>query len=214
MSDELLSLGADRLDTALEVIARASRSAVILRRHGPTGADTPEKVVRLAEGTHELQSLAPTLGYAAEYAAAIGDRAGVIAAIERLDELTAGAVAIYRATEAPRVVRHATSIGEVDLAETFLGGLGEMYTRRERLYADGARPILDEARGDHEVALGGYVDLAARWQAFPAPWEEAGARLGASRMAAATGRDELAAEERAAADRLLDGLGVSIDRPG
>ena len=162
--------------------------------------DDPEKVVHLAEGSHELQAQAPAFAYAGEHAWTVGDPDGARVAIERLHELTDGAVTIYRASVAPTMVRLAVAIGDVDLGERYVAPLVDLPSMREQLHADGARAVLAEARGAADAA-DRYRDVTARWKVYGDPYEEAQALLGLARTAG-----DAAAAERAAS--LLDELGV------
>ena len=184
LTDDLLSTDADQLDASLAVLARAHRNTVLLRRIGLGVTEDPEKIVALAEGTHELQSQAPAFGYAAEFAAAQGDREGVLRAIARLDELTADAVSVYRAGEAPLMARLAVAVGEPEVARRFVAPLDVVYTPREQLHADAARAVIEEALGDAAEARRRYRDVADRWRTYRHPWEEAQARLALVRLGA------------------------------
>jgi hypothetical protein len=206
LTDDLLSIEADKLDTSLGVIARSYRAMVLLRRHGVGAADDPEKIVTLAEGTRELQSQAPALGYAIEHATASGDRDAAMRAIARLDELTTGTIPVYRAGEATVVARCAMVADRIDVARRFVEPLHDLPTMREQLYTDAALAVLDDADGDPEAALAAYTEVAARWRAYEHPWEEACAELGAARVATRLGRPADAHQVRAS--EIFASLGI------
>ena len=150
LAGELLMPGADKLDASLAVLARAERYTMLLRRIR-LGDRGPREDRALAEGTHELQSQAPAFGYAAEHArrrATPRPRA----AIERLVELTDDAVTVYRASVAPVMVRLAVADRRAGGGERFVAPLVDLPSMREHLHADGARAVLDEARGAADAA--------------------------------------------------------------
>jgi hypothetical protein len=207
LTDDLLSIGSDKLDTSLGVIARAYRALVLLRRHGGATAEDPDKIVTLAEGTRELQSQAPALGYAIEHAAATDDPDTAISTIARLEELTVDTIPVYRAGESTVVARCAMWAGRIDVARRFVEPLHDLPTMRERLYTDAALAVLEEADGDPEAALVAYTEVAERWRAYEHPWEEAHAELGAARVATRLGRPADAHQVRA--NEIFSSLGIS-----
>jgi hypothetical protein len=109
----------------------------------------------------------------------------------------------------PVVVRSMVSAGEIERAAARVDAAPPPLNERERLSIETARTVVEDAVGKHAEAVDRYASLADEWRNHGFVLEEALARLGAARCAAALGETERAAAEARAARRLFVHLGVT-----
>jgi class 3 adenylate cyclase/tetratricopeptide (TPR) repeat protein len=114
---------------------------------------------------------------------------------------------IYFLEFCPSVVRCALSAHDEDWARQLVNDIVPLTPLREHVHAT-CRALLDEADGQHEAAVSGFADAAARWHDFGVPYEEALALLGQGRCLVALGSAEEARESLSAAREIFVRLGA------
>ena len=90
----------------------------------------------------------------------------------------------------PVVVRSMVSAGEIERAAARVDAAPPPLNERERLSIETARTVVEESLGKHAEAADRYASLAEEWRNHGFVLEEALARLGAARCAAAIGETE------------------------
>jgi class 3 adenylate cyclase/tetratricopeptide (TPR) repeat protein len=159
-------------------------------------------------GIADLQLLGPALVTSARIALARGNKA---AATELLDEfitVTEGVTRMFRGISLADAVRLLVALGELDRAAELTAG-SETPGLRMQISSATAEAILAEARGESEVALEAYEQVATDWAAFGHVLEHALALYGAGRCLAELGRSDEAAERLAEARKILSELGAT-----
>jgi class 3 adenylate cyclase/tetratricopeptide (TPR) repeat protein len=177
--EDLLSLGADRLDGTLLSVATSTRSRILLLRGARAEVTGPEEVAALARSIGEMQAVAPGLIAAAELAAAEGTMADAVAYVEELERVTNGVPSYYRESRLGAMARVCAMANDLAPVERMLDAAEGLF-RRDRLSAASARAVVAEAMGDPSAAAW-YGQAAAGWRAFPNPLEEGLALLGRAR---------------------------------
>jgi hypothetical protein len=87
----------------------------------------------------------------------------------------------------PALIRAALNAGDRDLATDLARDIEPVSPMREHIQTT-CQALLAEARGEHEAAVAGFADAAARWHEFGVPYEEAQALLGQGRCLVALDR--------------------------
>ena len=134
----------------------------------------------LARPLEELQVLTPALVVAAQVAVADGDATVASGLLREFREKTLGVAALYRESQLAEAARAAAAIDERETLERLVAD-SEEWTLRDRLHVQTARATLAEMEGRIAEASTMYADLAERWRAYGAPFEEAHALAGVAR---------------------------------
>jgi class 3 adenylate cyclase/tetratricopeptide (TPR) repeat protein len=207
-AETLLAIEPDRIDRQPIVAAGLVRGLVLALRDQRDEVGDVEELVALAILTDELQEIGPALALSGSIRALDGDRAGAAERFAELEERTRGVSTVYRASNAPALVRGCLAIGTPEIAARIVDEATPR-VRRERLLLEAAAAALAELREGPAAAeprLGAAADELA---AFGVPLEEAFARRARARCLEALERAEAAARERAAASALFERLGVT-----
>jgi tetratricopeptide (TPR) repeat protein len=107
----------------------------------------------------------------------------------------------------PEAVRAAIGAGDPELARKLAAGLRPVLPVHQQVLAT-TQALLAEQLGEHEQAVAGFMDAAARWQAFGVPYEEGQALLGMGRCLTALGRAPEAAAPLIGARSVFGRLGA------
>jgi class 3 adenylate cyclase/tetratricopeptide (TPR) repeat protein len=196
-SDDLLALPPGRVDPVVSVMARATRTHMLLARGRRSEVADAHELVRDAERTEELSALAPALVAAAAVARADGEAERAVTWLEAFESVTMGVAPEYRAIELVRAVRVCIASGRSDVAERLVASVSPRLLR-DKLRLDAAEAMLAEARGEPEAAAA-YADVADRLRAYGDPYEEAMALLGEARL---TGAEQAWERARVLLERL------------
>jgi class 3 adenylate cyclase/tetratricopeptide (TPR) repeat protein len=184
LSDEILSLGKDRLDATVWVFANALRAEVLLDLGRVAGSVDPDELLGWARAAEDVQAVAPALLAAGRIRLATGDAAAADAALRGFAETTRGVAPEYREAVLARASRLAVALGSIDvLTELVEASAGALPHHLHNLAS--ARAALLELRGDVEAARRAYGEAARAWDAFGSAREAAFARGAAARCAAA-----------------------------
>jgi class 3 adenylate cyclase/tetratricopeptide (TPR) repeat protein len=212
--DEVLRLGAEVAEAARrsgsgydEVWAEADRARVLAFRQGAAARQFCESVL---ERARPLENAPPVLQAALAAALtrlAAGDRPGTSALVREVLDMTRGDAEV-RAGELPALSRLAVAAGADDLARELLEGMKDHRLERYRLALMSARAILDEARGELQVALDTYDEAAGAWARWGNAVERAYALLGSGRCLIGLGRPEEARDRLGAARTMFARLGA------
>jgi tetratricopeptide (TPR) repeat protein len=181
---------------------------VLAHRHGAAARETCES---LLERARPLENAPPVLQAALATALtrlAAGDRPGTAALVREVLDMTMGDAEV-RAGELPALSRLAVAAGADDLALEMLRGMEDHRVERYRLALMSARAVLDEARGELQVALDTYDEAAGAWARWGHAVERAYALLGSGRCLIGLGRPEEARDRLGAARRMFARLGAA-----
>jgi hypothetical protein len=160
-----------------------------------------------AGGLNDAQCVVLILGSSALARAAIGQLERAAALIVELAGIPGAAVQQYYSTLLPAMVRTALAVGDISLAERLVRvDQRFVYTRHACVAAAAA---IAEAHGDLGAAADGYVDAAARWEAFGVVPERAFALLGRGRCLAGLARHEEATSVLRQAREIFHRLGAA-----
>ena len=149
--EELLALGAGRLDGALFALVRTMQTRLAILRGRPAEAATSEELMELVRPIGELHVFAPALLVSALVSAAAGDREAAAGYLEEFAEVTAEAATEYRQSQLADVARLAVGVDRVELAAGMVDR-GEGVGLRGTLNLLSARATVAEARGQVAVA--------------------------------------------------------------
>jgi hypothetical protein len=205
--DDLLAVGADRLDGTLFSVATSTRSRISLLRGERAGAGDHEEIALLGRSIGEMQALAPALVAAAEIA--LSDRATgqAVAYVDELRGATEEVPSYYRESRLAPLARVCAGAGALELLEAMIDSSAGLF-RRDRLNIASARAVLAEARDDLGAAAL-YGQAASGWRAFPNPWEEAQSLLGRARCRPGGVQARESKSDMARARELRSGLDIA-----
>jgi class 3 adenylate cyclase/tetratricopeptide (TPR) repeat protein len=156
----------------------------------------------------DLQLLGPALITAARIEFARGNMAVAADLLNEFISSTEGVTGMFRGISLTDAVRLLVALGEVERAAA-LAADSESPGLRMEISSATARAILAEARGETEVALEAYEQVATDWAAFGHVLEHALALYGAGRCLAELGRAPEGSERLAAAREILVELGAT-----
>ena len=146
-----------------------------------------------------MQFLLPAHTVGAQVRLARGQPSEAEVLLRELERLPYALESWNVSTYLPKLVRTATALGELELAERFVAAVPSLLPAHEAAKAS-ARAALAEARGAADGAAALYGDAAERWQELGYVYERAHALLGKGRCLAvlgAAGASEALTEARA-----------------
>lgn len=158
-------------------------SSVRVMRGLPSGLS--ETDFERALGLRDVQVRAPFLSVTCLEASQRGDHATVTSLLKDF-ELLEERDDPYFVAHLPRILRVCVAAEDIERAQRLVGSVQPRMLMHEHVIATG-RAILAEGRGEHEEAIHGYVDAAARWESFPSVPEHGYALLGLGRCELAIG---------------------------
>jgi class 3 adenylate cyclase/tetratricopeptide (TPR) repeat protein len=181
----------ERSETA-DVIALVNAHAARARIHALRG-----EVAQVAGSLDWLESTARKAG-APEYAViglasaalarlALGQSQAAATILAELPSIPGARKIQYYAVYLPTMVRTALGVGDRQLAERLVAGYHSSYPMTAHALAT-VNAALAEARGDFELAAGGYGEAAEGWRQFGVVPEQAFALLGRGRCLSQLGR--------------------------
>ncbi len=194
---------ADAAELRLEQALLLARSGLVRQAQDPA--------LWAASRTRELQLpelLVRALLAVAEVAAASGDRATAVEALDECCGVAPRAVLQICVARFPDGVRVALATGGLDLAERLVAGaVARTSIAEHALWSVSA--LMKEAREEWAAAADDFAAAADGWAGFEVPYEEARALLGRGRCLLALGRTNEAAASLGMAEAIFGRLGAA-----
>ena len=171
-------------------------------------ADAAATALPSARATGDPQLLIPALEGQALLDVAAGQAPEAIHAMEEIERITADTAPLIGSLAA-ELVRVACQAGDLALAHRLVESNPAMPGRPECIVVSG-RAVIAEAESRLDEAANGFLDAAARWEAYGSVMEQGHALIGAGRCLIELGRLSEAADHLGAARELFDGPGATV----
>jgi class 3 adenylate cyclase/tetratricopeptide (TPR) repeat protein len=186
--DEVLNLAdemAPRLEASGDVFVLVSIRGTQARIHALRGEASRvtawlERLESAARATEDPRFVAYTMGAAAFVRAGLGEDERAAGLLAEVQTYPGARDTMDHIIMLPTMVRTALGIGEISLADAFVGG-AEPRTPYAEHALDAAKAAMNEAQGNVPIAAQAYGDVADRWGRFGVVPEQAFALLGQGR---------------------------------